>query len=308
MLASIDVGTNTVRLLLGDVRDGQVIPAKYVRRITRLGGQFSKEKGLSPQAMERTLFALDDLAAELKQSSIASYRMVGTQALRQASNASGFARRILDRTGLNLEIISGTEEARLSSAGVLSVLSLVPASCLIFDIGGGSTEFTLWSGGKLLFFRSYPLGVVRLAEDCAGDGARRLAIGEIVDRFLGDLGDQGLDSVVNDSACSLVGTAGTVTTLAALDLRMTEYDWRRVNNHRMSAGCLAALMVRLVPLDVGLREQMPGMEKGRGDLIVPGLEIVLMLLNRLGKPHLTVSDFGLLEGALLSLASGSAMG
>ncbi len=104
MLASIDVGTNTVRLLLGDVHDGQVIPAKYVRRITRLGGQFSKEKGLSPQAMERTLFALEDFAAELKQSTISSYRMVGTQALRQAPNGAGFARTILDRTGIQLEI------------------------------------------------------------------------------------------------------------------------------------------------------------------------------------------------------------
>jgi len=105
---------------------------------------------------------------------------------------------------------------------------------------------------------------------------------------------------------ALVGTAGTVTTIAALDLEMTDYDWRRVNNHRVSRERVEDFLARLRPLSVTEREHLPGMEKGRGDLIVPGLAIVAGLLRRLRKQEIIVSDFGLLEGIVLDLAQASA--
>ncbi len=178
-----------------------------------------------------------------------------------------------------------------------------PERSLIFDIGGGSTEFIFWSEGRTMFHRSYPLGVVRLSETCSSDRERHPLIDETLRRLQDDLDDAGLGTALREPACLLVGTAGTVTTLAALHLEMTEYDWRRVNNLVLPRRSLQELRRRLGGLSVAEREALPGMEAGRGDLIVPGLDIVLGILKLTERSRLTVSDFGLLEGVLLSLES-----
>lgn len=299
MPAAIDVGTNTVRLLVGDISDERVRPRTYRRQITRLGGGYSKEKGLAPDAMERTLLALRDFSDVLRDSGAPKVRAVGTQALRQAVNGDLFVDRVRRQTGLVLEIISGEEEAQLCAAGVLGALEPVPESCLVFDIGGGSTEFMLLRGGKIDFCRSYPLGVVRLCEGFVGEAERSQAVGQVLDALKGDLCQADL---LPEGNCPLVGTAGTVTTLAALDLEMTEYDWRRINNHSLSRSRLESLIETLKPLSVEERERLPGMEAGRGDLIQPGAELVMAILARFGMDRLTVSDFGLLEGTLLSIS------
>ena len=300
MRAAIDVGTNTVRLLLGDVSQGRVVPDRYVRRITRLGGGQTPDSGLTGEAMSRTLAALADFADELHRTPPVSVRAVGTEALRSAPNGRDFIARVFSETGLSLEIIDGEQEARLSSLGVLSALSTQPEYCLIFDIGGGSTEFTLCAGAKPLLHRSYPLGVVRLSEEAKTDVSRKRRIEAGIDMFLSEIAAAGLTGETVNPGCLLVGTAGTVTTLAALHLGMTSYDWRRVNNLVLPLSDLQNMAATLSPLTPAEREALPGVEKGRGDLIVPGLEIVLALLDRLQRSRLVVSDFGLLEGVLLS--------
>ncbi len=302
MLAAIDVGTNTVRMLLGEVRDGCPLPLSHHRRITRLGGQFSKEKGLAPDAMERTLFALTEFSSVIAGSGAKRVRAVGTQALRQAVNGSEFVRRIRDQVGLDVEIIDGCEEARLCTLGVLAGLSPRPESSLIFDIGGGSTEFVLTRESEILFQRSYQLGVVGLSENYPTSFAQNACIEQVLDSLLEDIAQANLGDLFQAGKWVLVGTAGTVTTLAALDLQMTSYDWRQINNHGLSFPTIQALCRALEVLDVDQREDLPGMEKGRGDLIVPGMRMVLALMRKLEKRQLTVSDFGLLEGVLLSLA------
>ncbi len=199
-----------------------------------------------------------------------------------------------------VEIIAGDEEARLSSMGVRAALDPRPEVCLVFDIGGGSTEFVLAEEEKPWFSHSYPLGVVRLAESCAGRAELQAAIDTCLDRLLDDLCRAGLSERLERA--TLVGTAGTVTTIAAMDMGMTVYDWRRVNNYRVARTNVEMMLERLAPLSPSEREALPGMEKGRGDLIVPGLLIVAALLHRLRKHQLIVSDFGLLEGLLLDLA------
>lgn len=299
MRAAIDIGTNTVRLLLGEVRNGKVVPHRYYRRITRLGGGFTVEKGLSPEAMERTIFALMEMSEILRTSGVKSIRAVGTAVLREAANGARFVEEVHSVSGIPLEIIDGDEEATLCARGVLSAPDPRPDRCLIFDIGGGSTEFILSEGDELRFQRSYPLGVVHLCEQFPSPEEQIIRIGEILDRFRDDLAADGWERMAAE--CTLVGTAGTVTTLAALQLEMTEYDWRRVNNLVIGFNALERMLDRLIPLSIEERELLPGMEKGRGDLILPGLRIVLGILERMGLRQVTVSDFGLLEGALLGL-------
>lgn len=301
MYGAVDVGTNTVRLLIGQVQAGWVEPQRYFRRITRLGGGFTSQQGLAPAAMERTLDALREIAGLLHASGIRQVRAAGTAVLREAGNGADFIRRVSDQTGIPLQIIDGEEEARLTALGVCSALDPRPQTALMVDLGGGSTEFVLWHQGRARLHRSYPLGVVRLAEDTPDPADQQKRIASVLDSLRQTLEEEGWWSLATAPACRLVGTAGTVTTLAALHLQMAEYDWRRINNQVLERQTLQGLLHRLLPMPVRERELLPGMEPGRGDLIVPGLRVFLALFEFLGHKSLTVSDFGLLEGILLDL-------
>jgi len=303
--AAIDVGTNTVRLLLARVDAGKIVPVRYYRKVTRLGGGFTADKGLAPEAMERTLSSLREVSAILRAENISRTRAVGTAALRDALNGRAFIASVFSEIGLSIEIINGDEEARLCARGVLAALEPRPERCLIFDVGGGSTEFLLQAKRGTLFHRSYPLGVVTLSEEFKTVDLQLGRIRRVLDFFSCDLADSGCLKMVSSEDVALVGTAGTVTTLAALHLGMIDYDWRRVNNLLLNRPLLESLLYRLLALSPNEREVLPGMEKGRGDLIVPGLYIVLELMVRLGKNCLTVSDHGLLEGVVLMLAEGT---
>lgn len=303
MLAAIDAGSNTLRLLIGNASDGRVFPELYLRRICRLAGGFSQEEGLSPEAMERTLLAFQEFAEVCKLHHVEQVRAVGTAAFRQAVNGDAFSRAVTAKTLLPLEIISGEKEAETMTAGVLSALDPVPENSLIIDIGGGSTEFVLCAGRTVVWSFSLALGVVHLTETYKDPEDRQLAIANSVSTLHDKLVRVCKHNQIEPESLSLVGTAGTVTTLAALDLKMSSYDWRMINNYTMTLAKLAHWQELLLPLSVAEREALPGMEEGRGDLIIAGIEIVLALMQKLNSGALTVSDFGILEGLLLSLKS-----
>jgi len=301
MYASIDVGTNTLRLLIGQVSDSKVIPETYFRGITRLGGGFTSQAGLSDTAMLRTVEKLVEFSEILRSQDIAAVNAVATEALRRASNATYFQEVVHERSGINLEIIPGELEARLSCAGVLSGLNNVPEHLLIFDIGGGSTEFVYVEAGKPVFFKSYPLGTVMLCEHHPGEIAQQAHIDRTLRNLQRDLELSGFDYPLPEGVVP-VGTAGTVTTLAAIDMKMERYDWSRVNNYRLDSIALQVIADKLSSLSVHEREELSGMEKGRGDLILPGLKITESILDFCCAEELMVSDFGLLEGGLLRAA------
>ncbi len=301
MLAAIDAGSNTLRLLVGKVTNGRVLPEFYLRRISRLAGGFTQNEGLSPEARERTLIAFQEFAETCRQAEVKQVRAIGTAAFRQAVNGEHFAREIREITQLPLEIISGGVEAEYMASGVLSALDPMPPHALIVDIGGGSTEFVLCSRQKILWSKSLPLGVVRLTEEYTSALSRQSAIEDALAELNVELFSVCKSIGLGLEDLHLVATAGTVTTLAALDMQMTEYDWQRVNNYSLKLSRLRYWQTILRPLSLSEREELPGMEAGRGDLIIPGLEIILCQMHRMGVDYLTVSDFGILEGLLLSL-------
>jgi exopolyphosphatase/guanosine-5'-triphosphate,3'-diphosphate pyrophosphatase len=300
VLAAIDIGSNTVRLLLSSIApDGTPDPCHYVRRVTRLAGGFTIREGLTPEAMARTLSALHEFRDICDQHQVTTHLAVGTAAFRNAVNGSDFARRIHASTGIPVKIISGEEEARLTASGVLLTLSEIPRDTLIFDIGGGSTEFVHIVDGNLRWTDSLPLGVVRLCEACSDLTQIDALIFASLERVR--------QRVASFSTCTgsqpvLVGTAGTVTSLAAMEMKMTCYDWRRVNNYSLRGSRLENLRQQLAGLSPEQREALPGLEAGRGDLIMPGLQIVLALLEIFRSDQLIVSDFGILEGLALQHA------
>lgn len=296
MFATVDIGSNTARMLIGEYRESQLRPYAYERQITRLAGGYTPESGLSDPAMNRTLAALKKFSQHLQRQNIPCLRAVGTAALRLAANQNDFVTKVLQETGFHIDVIDGDEEARLTTAGVLSVIYPPPENALIFDIGGGSTELILVVAGRIVVQKSYPLGVVRLAEEYSDHHHRH----RVIDNFLSDFHQIIQQYLSADRSFEMIGTAGTMTTLAAIHLGMTTYDAQRINNHRLSLSWLRHLHERLESISLTDREKLPGMEPGRGDLILPGAQLVVAIAATFGFSEMKVSDAGLLEGVFLA--------
>jgi len=297
--ASIDLGTNTARLLIGSVRDGKIIRQHVSRCITRLGGGFSKETGISPDAAQRAVAALKAFSATIDEFQVTELRAVATSAVRDAVNRDAFCSEVRSTSGIGLEVISGEEEARLTLAGVISGLDLVTDTLLVFDVGGGSTEYTLSKAGTIIFSRSLPLGVVRLVEGKGSTAAMAEKIERELKLLYSDMKAAGVTQLLAEA--SLIATAGTATTLAAIDIGLTDYDYSKVNNHLMTTTRIKEIFTRLLPLSPSERlQQVIGLEEGREDLIIAGILLTLKSMEIFGSESLKVSDFGLLEGTMLS--------
>jgi len=301
--AAIDVGSNTVRLLIAEFDQGILKNRKYSREMTRLGGRYTSGKGLAPDAMERTLVALEDFSRRLERVALKSLRVAGTEVIRKAPNQQQFISDLAIRTGLTLEVLSGAQEAQLSGQGVLAELRTRPERLLVFDLGGGSLELILLDENRVVWCHSQPLGVVTLAERHPSATSRATAIGGHLEVIQNRLNRAGLVTLVNSPMTQLVGTAGTVTTLAAIDREMDYYRAELINNVSMNAAQLVAMRSKLNALTPEERLAVKGLETGREDLIIPGLDIVLGLMRLTGKTKLTVCDSGLLEGLILDWIS-----
>lgn len=296
MLAAIDVGSNTIRMLIGECCDGAIVPHSYHRNIARLAGNFSLETGLSDVARDRVISILELYQKTLISLNITAVHIVGTAALRRAKNRQYFLSQVLAATGFEIEVIAGRQEALLTTVGVLSVCNSSDKNLMIIDIGGGSTEITAIVAGKIQLHESYPLGVVGLCEECSSVTDRQQQIDLIIKQFAEKL--RRLDLAAHNYL--LVGTAGTVTTLAAIHLQLEKYNPELINNHELSVAWLESVKQKLESMSVLQRESLPGMEQGRGNLIIPGLEIILAFLKLLQLSHLKVVDAGLLEGVFLN--------
>jgi len=297
MYAAIDIGSNTLRMLLADKRDGTILPFQYYREITRLAGDFSPHTGLGAASMQRALVTLGSFHKIISVQEITQIRAVGTAALRNANNRQVFIDNVFAATNLQIEVIKGEEEAELTTLGVLSVIKPAPESVIVIDIGGGSTELICVVNGRIRLQKSYPLGVVSLCEEYNSDQQRQQQIDAVFVQFTESLKQVGLA----DRIYQLIGTAGTITTLAAIHLQLNKYNSSLINNHEISIGWLLDLQEKLELISISEREALIGMEKGRGDLILPGLQILLSLMRRFQFSRIKVSDSGLLEGVMLRL-------
>lgn len=297
-IAAIDFGTNTARLLIADLfDDGQFEQVALNRIIVRLGGGFSRETGLAADAMQRARTCLHQFAETIRLYGADMVRAVATSAVRDAVNGPSFVDQMARETGIRLGVIDGLTEGRVTLTGVLAGLDQQPEQVLMFDVGGGSTEYTMARGACPLFVHSLPLGVVRLTEGKSDPAA----MADKIERELDCLQQQLAQAQVAPSPDTLlVGTAGTATTLAAISLQMTEYDYRKVNNCVLEQQEIQRIYDLLLPLFPEQRLSIAGLEKGREDLIIAGSLITLLTLKRFGFHSMKVSDYGLLEGLVLS--------
>jgi exopolyphosphatase/guanosine-5'-triphosphate,3'-diphosphate pyrophosphatase len=302
-LASIDVGSNTLRLLIAEPAvSAPIRPIQVERRITRLGENFLPDKTLQPQAIDRSVAALKEFVELMGQNGVSNYSAGATAVVREASNGSNFLDLVERQTGLRVRLLSGSQEARLSLLGVSSVISQSDSAMVIFDIGGGSTEL-VWKGegdNRAIESRSLPLGVVHLTETfLQRDPPGYESCSKLRSHVSRSLTDFSFNKELPDALW--VGTAGTVTTLASMWYELDEYDADRINGTVLQRKWLVDLCERLAEMKLAERRELRGLEPGREDIILAGGLVTLELMDTFGFSRFTVSDAGLLEGLFLDL-------
>lgn len=301
-LATVDLGTNTVRLLVVEPAGATWRTLEQTQRVTRLGEGQGATGRLAPEPMRRTAAAVAEFSRAARALGADRVRIVATSAVREAVNREEFVARLERESGERVEVVSGEEEARLTLKGVSSGLPGLGGSFVLFDIGGGSTEFVLARDGAPAAAVSLRLGVVTLQEEWGEPGPVRwdrfARLREHVERRLAA---EVPATIAGAAVAELVGTAGTVTTLAALDLGLGAYDPAAVHGHRLDRAAVERQLARLGALDVEARALLPCLEPGRADVIIPGIAICLAAMARLGRDAVVVSDRGLREGILCEL-------
>lgn len=300
-VAAIDIGTNSVLLLVASGSAESLAPELERATITRLGEGVDRTRKLDPKAVERTLACLAEYARELSARDVDALEVVGTSAMRDAAGGSEFTEAAAALLGVRPRTIDGLEEAALTFAGSLSGLALRGAVS-VFDVGGGSTEIIegdVESRDAPQNAVSLDVGSVRLFErhvrhDPASTAERALVVEDI---------RRALATTKRPSGAStLVGVAGTVTTLAAIELGLDDYDSARVHGHTLSLESVSALADRLAILTLEERRALPGLEPKRADVIVVGAEIVRQVMLWSAQAELVVSDRGVRWGLAERLA------
>jgi len=313
--AAIDLGTNNCRLLIARPSGENFTVIDAFSRVVRLGEGLATSGRLSDAAMERTLAALRVCADKLMRRNVFLARSVATEACRRAENGPEFIERVREETGIALDIISAREEARLAVLGCHVLLEQGYGPAMIFDIGGGSTELVLIESTgtvpRILDWQSVPWGVVSLTESCGPEGvdeADRLAryrhmhslVAESFAAFAKRVGGA-RDSAGREGPLRLLGTSGTVTTLASLHLELPQYDRRMVDGLIVPAQSMRDISARLSSMAIEERRELACIGRERADLVVAGCAILEAILDLWPASRLGVADRGIREGILRSL-------
>jgi exopolyphosphatase/guanosine-5'-triphosphate,3'-diphosphate pyrophosphatase len=307
-VATIDIGTNSVLLLIAERRGAELVPVVERATITRLGRGVDRTRTLDPEAIAATLACLRDYAAEIQRAGAERVDAVGTSAMRDARGGDDFREQARALLGVAPRVISGDEEADLTFAGALAGLAIA-GPVVVFDLGGGSNEIIRGRaadrGDVIERAVSLDVGSVRLTERHVKhdpprpdelDAVRadaRAALAELGPAWLGDA----------KGSAALIGVAGTVTTLAAHALGVAPYDAKRVHGARVDAATIARTTAELARLSLAERRALPAIDPKRADVIVAGAAIVEEVLAWAGAAELVVSDRGVRWGLAKRLAA-----
>jgi exopolyphosphatase/guanosine-5'-triphosphate,3'-diphosphate pyrophosphatase len=293
-LAGIDIGTLTCRLLIADLASGHPLTElQSDRRILRLGEGVDRDKRLNDPAIERVIACLKEWRSVIDRYGVNACAVVATSAVRDASNRQVFLDRVKYESGFDVEVITGEEEARRTLLGIRSGLPAGVTDILALDIGGGSTEFILDQPGYEPIVQSMNIGVVRLCERLLHHDP---PMGEEIDQaraWVREETKRAVAAMPRPAGCSCVGTAGTITSLAAMAQKLPAYEPARIRDLEQQ------LLSRTKAERIGL----PGLEKNREEVIAAGAIIIRTIMDTLGEEECLVSDLGLREGVLIDLAT-----
>ncbi|GII77867.1 hydrolase [Sphaerisporangium rufum] len=293
-VAAVDCGTNSVRLLVADVHDGTLTDVERRMEIVRLGEGVDRTGTLSPEALERTFAAMRGYAALAAEHGAERVRVVATSATRDAANRDDFAAGVREIFGVPPEVVTGSEEAHLSFLGATAGVSGLATPVLVVDIGGGSTEFVLGTRDVESAI-SVDIGCVRLTERHLAGGTTTQAVAAAIADIEAAL-DRVTAVVPVTRAATLVGLAGSVTTVAGIALDLPAYDPARIHGARIGAEQVHEISERLLAMTHDERAAIPVMHPGRVDVIGAGALVLDHIVRRYGLPEVVVSEHDILDG------------
>lgn len=305
--AIIDVGTNSVKLLVAEVAGQRVHPIHEESRQTRLGKNFYETHRLQPESISQTAHAVGDFAKTAKEQKALSIRVIATSAARDAANQEELVAAIERASGLKMEIISGEQEAEWAFKGVTTDSELAKTPLLLLDVGGGSTEFIVGCGGAKHFAESFQIGTVRLMEKIphsdppsADEFARCHAW---LKAFLQKEVRPKLEPVLRQEqggeTVQLAGTGGTATLLARMELKLNSYDREKIEAAHLKLEQIQRCREHLWRLPLSRRKEIPGLPKSRADVILTGVLVYETVMLEFGFEELRVSTRGLRFAALM---------
>jgi exopolyphosphatase/guanosine-5'-triphosphate,3'-diphosphate pyrophosphatase len=297
--ASIDIGSNTLLLLVADEREGELHSIVDKCEFARLGQGMATSSSLHPDAIERSLTILGRYREELDGQGGLTIGCVATQAIREADNSADFLRPAEQILGASIEVIEGAREASLVARAVVnSFPDLCRQELVVVDVGGGSTEFVHIKDRKLVYLKSIPIGAVRLSErylhsdPATDDESRQLATAIDTEVRALDL----------PSGILVVGTAGTATTIASLKLKLESYQPERIHGLRLSPHEVESTLAGLLSATLAEKKQLRGLEPKRAEVIAAGVSIYARVLDILATDEFVICDRGVRWGLLYELA------
>ncbi|MFA5889950.1 MAG: Ppx/GppA phosphatase family protein [Actinomycetota bacterium] len=298
----VDVGTNSVRVLVAEADSRDLRDVERDLLITRLGEGVDRERRLGDDPMRRTVAVIAEYVQRCRAAGATKIRVIATSAVRDAANREEFLTAVKDACGIRPDVLAGEEEARLGFAGATASIA-APEPYLVLDIGGGSTELVRGAAGAERFV-SMDIGAVRLTErhihsdppTTADLALARADAEEHLARAIRVVGDEPVGT--------LVGLAGTITSAAAIHLGLEGYDRDAIHHARVPRAAVDGIRRRLSALTSQDRRRLPAMPRGREDVIVAGLVILESVMDRFGCGEVLVSESDILDGAALALARG----
>ncbi len=303
IISVVDAGTNTFRLLISEANFKSILsPILIEHRIVRLGEGFYKSGIINKNAEKRAIETLKEFYSISRRYNAVDFYVAGTSIFREAKNSFDLISKIKTELGISVDVLSPSKEAELSVRGCISGFKNA-RKILLMDIGGGSTEFILWEKDSIKFWKSLSLGVVHLSEEFLSSdppGKEQLnKLETIIENRIKRVYNN-IIKMDRGNDYTLIGTAGTVTTIGAILLGLEKYDRSRINMLKIGKKEIERLYSRLSGMTSSERAVVPGMVKGREDLIVAGIAIVRTALDVLKKKIIHISDYGLLEGLAIN--------
>lgn len=307
-VAAIDIGTNTIRLLVLELTgEGKRSIIYEAGEITRLGEGMGEKPVLKNEAIRRSIDTLRWMVFKARDLSVSKLRACATSALREAQNRDEFLKLARGELDIEIEVLSGEQEAELIVQGVLRHFKLTEAEVVIFDLGGGSTEFIITSDSKIEKLLSLRLGVVSLAEKYLTiypiPEKNIIKMAQEIGQYLKTLRSEMVTTTawIQKKPWILIGTGGSATTLAGLNLNLSQYDAKRINGHILTLSSLNKLFKMLLDITPAERRRQPMIGKGREDIILAGTAIIMGIVKAIRQDQMTVSHAGLKEGIIAQI-------
>lgn len=296
-IGTIDIGTNSMRLLIGDYVDGKIENRKKHVNTTRIGQGVDKDGYIREDALKRNLDALEEFAKMCEEENCKEIYCMGTSALRDSKNGKEFVERAKVITGIDVDIISGNEESNLGFMGVLEGLE-GDEPILVIDIGGGSTEFIIGDRDGIKFAKSENVGALRMTEKfLKQDPICEEEFNQMSDFIFNEVKDT-LDYINEKGIKKLVGIGGTITSLSAMNQELEVYSMEKIHNSEVTSKNIKQILQNLKKMTLNDKKTLKGLQPKRADIITAGVEILNIIMEKLEIEKIIVSEYDNLEGLM----------